>query len=190
MNLILNSQEFFTNSWNPFLTNCNTKGHSLLQLSTWLLHLRADAEFTPLSVVTHGGTYIQSSVLCKKSSNLAIQMRRWRGSSKCFENLGKTNQDRNRTLQKTHILLWPQTFVAGTRGNQCQRDGVGKDRSKLTERLQRQGRNSTLEKSRTYWYQTAACPLPGPGGHTTLYHNRATLCSWHQEFNSGASGLK
>lgn len=176
MNVILNSREFFFNIWNPFLTNCNIKGPSHLDF-TVLEHRLT----TPLSVVTCGGTYIQSSILCRQFSDLEIRMRRWRRGSKCFEGLGNANQDRNQTLQRAHTVLWPQTFVPGTRGNQCQRDGAGKDGSKGTERLRRQARNSTLGKSRTYCYQPAACPAPGARGHTPLYHSRATLCIWHQE---------
>lgn len=177
MNVILNSQEFSFNSWNPFLPVLQYKG--TFPLADF--HLAFTVSEHRLSLVTHGGTYTQWSILCRQFSDLEIEMRRWRGGSKCFESLGKANQDRNWTLQRAHAVLWPQPFVPGTRGKHCQRDGAGKDSSEGPERLQRQARNSTLGKSRTFCYQAAACPVPGPGGHTTFHHSRATLCIWHQE---------
>lgn len=104
--------------------------------------------------------------ISKQFSDLKIQMRRWRGGSKCTESLGKANQDRNQTLQRAHVLLWPQTLVARIRRNQCQRDCAGKDRSEQTEASKESQPGE--EQGQLLSACSLPCPAPGPGGHTTL----------------------
>lgn len=58
-----------------------------------------------------------------------------------------------------HRLLWQESEETSAKGIVQERTGVSR---------QRQARNPSLGKSRACCYQPAACPAPGPGGHTTL----------------------
>lgn len=176
MNIILNSQELFFNSWNPFLINCNIKGHSHVQISTWLLQSQSTG--WPLPCLwwhiwhLHPVKYFGQAVSRPGDADEEVQ-----GRQQMFWEPIKTEirHCRGHILCPDHRLLCQEPEEISAKGMVQERRRVSE------QRLRRQGRNSTLGKSRTCCYQTAACPAPGPGGHRSFYHSWATLCIWHQE---------
>lgn len=168
------------NSWNPFLINCNTKGHSHLQISTWLL--QSQSTCWPLPCLWwHMVAPISSQVFCASS----FQTWKYRGrgggeAANVLRALEKPIRQKSDTAEGTCFAVTTDFCSRNQRipvpKGWCRKGWEWEDREAA-----KTSRNSSLGKSRTYCYQTAACPVPATGGHTTFHHSRAPLCIWHQE---------
>lgn len=133
------SQEFFFNFFPPGIPSdkLQYKGtlplvHRLLQLQR--LGLPLPCLWWLMSWDLRQAKYFVQAVFWLGDTNEEV-----RGRQQMFWEPWES-QSRHQLLQRAHTALRPQTSVPGTRGNQCWRNGVGKDGSERTERLRRQPR--------------------------------------------------